>query len=159
MKTYGTMLDGLEIVTHKKYNDHRGSFCETWKNIEKPWKVADGMRGILRQLNTAVSVKNVIRGLHRQNQYKRVMPVVGNIFDVAVNVDTGEWFGIELDDNTGLLIPPEYAHGYLVLSDLAVVQYIVDMPYNKTLEENYRYDQFNIEWPLTEKPILSEKDS
>jgi dTDP-4-dehydrorhamnose 3,5-epimerase len=87
------------------------------------------------------------------------MPVFGRIFDVAVNPETGEWFGIELDDSTGLLIPPQYAHGYLVLSETAIVQYIVDAPYNKAEEENFKWNQYNIEWPINGTPVLSEKDS
>lgn len=146
------MLPGLKIIKHTKYGDARGSFYETWK-------MPDDMRGKFRQLNTATSTKNVIRGLHRQNQYKCVMPVFGRIFDVAVNPETSEWFGIELDDSTGLLIPPQYAHGYLVLSETAIVQYIVDAPYNKAEEENFKWNQYNIEWPIDGTPVLSEKDS
>jgi dTDP-4-dehydrorhamnose 3,5-epimerase len=146
------MLPGLKIIKHIKHGDARGSFYETWK-------MPDDMRGTFRQLNTATSTQNVIRGLHRQNQYKCVMPVFGRIFDVAVNPETNEWFGIELDDSTGLLIPPQYAHGYLVLSETAIVQYIVDAPYNKAEEENFKWNQYNIEWPFDGTPLLSEKDS
>jgi dTDP-4-dehydrorhamnose 3,5-epimerase len=146
-----TMLPGLKIIKHAKHGDARGSFYETWK-------MPDDMRGTFRQLNTATSTQNVLRGMHRQNQYKCVMPVFGRIFDVAVNPETGEWFGIELDDSTGLLIPPQYAHGYLVLSGTAIVQYIVDAPYNKEEEENFKWNHYNIEWPIEGEPILSEKD-
>lgn len=147
------MLPGLKIIQHTRYADHRGDFCEFWKSTE------DGLRGTFRQLNLARSKKNVLRGMHRQDQTKLVMPVSGEIFDVALNPETGEWFGIVLDSSKGLLIPPEYAHGYLVLSDTAIVQYVVDVPYNKEKEENFKWDDYNIEWPLSQPPILSEKDS
>lgn len=153
MVTSGEMLPGLEIIFHKKHKDVRGNFCETWKNDN------DNMRGHYRQLNTAVSIQNVIRGMHRQDQTKLVMPVVGKIFDVALEPETGRWFGIELDSTCGLLIPPQYAHGYLVMSLMSVVQYVVDQPYNKALEENFKWDGYGIEWPIAAKPVLSEKDS
>ena len=152
MKTYGELLKGLKIITHKKFNDDRGNFCETWKISD------DNMRGSFRQLNTAISKQYVIRGMHRQNQSKLVMPLYGKIFDVALEPETGKYFAIELDDNTGLFIPPEYAHGYMALTESAIVQYIVDMPYDKPLEENFKWDQYNINWPTNIIPILSEKD-
>jgi dTDP-4-dehydrorhamnose 3,5-epimerase len=147
-----TLLPGVKLIQHTKYSDNRGDFCELWKSSN------DNMRGTFRQINLATSNFNVLRGLHRQNQTKFVMPVVGRIFDVAVDVDTGEWFGAVLDKDSALLIPPQYAHGYLVLSDFAVVQYVVDAPYNKSEEENFRWNSFDIEWPTQQPPILSEKD-
>lgn len=152
MKTFGKLLPGLKIIDRKIHDDDRGFFSETYKSSD------DAMRGLFRQLNTAKSSRGVLRGLHRQNQMKLVMPVEGIIFDVAVNVDTGEWFGIELNHTNGLLIPAEYAHGYLVLSDNAIVQYIVDRPYNKAEEETFKWNGYGIEWPINEEPLLSEKD-
>ena len=144
-------LPGLKIINHQQYVDDRGSFCEAWKSLD------DGMRGTFRQLNCATSSRSVLRGMHRQNQTKLVMPVSGVIFDVALDPTTGDWFGITLDENTGLLIPPQYAHGYLVLTDTAKVQYIVDAPYNKPEEEGFKWNQYGIGWPIT-NPILSDKD-
>ena len=152
-KTFGEMLPGLQIIEHTKYNDSRGSFCELWKITN------DNMRESFRQLNIATSSKNVLRGMHRQNQFKQVMPVYGKIFDVALEPASGKWFGIELDETCALLIPPQYAHGYLVMSDIAVVEYIVDRPYNKEEEENFNWNNYGIEWPLDSLPILSEKDA
>ena len=152
MKIHGELLPGVRVIKHTKYADERGNFTETWK-IQ-----SDDMRGEYRQLNTAVSNQFVIRGMHRQNQTKLVMPMDGVIFDVALNTDNGEWFGIELDHTCALLIPPQYAHGYLVLSDESIVQYIVDAPYNKAAEENLKWDAYGIEWPLDGDPILSAKD-
>ena len=159
MNTFGTFLPGLKVINHTKHKDSRGSFSELWKITD------DDMRGPVqdgwpfRQLNIATSSKNVLRGMHRQNQFKRVMPVYGKIFDVALEPVSGNWFGIELDDTCGLLIPPQYAHGYLVLSDLAIVQYVVDRPYNKAEEENFNWNKYGIEWPLEGLPLLSAKDA
>lgn len=153
MNIYGQILPGVEIIEHKKYKDHRGDFCELWKITE------DKMRGNFRQLNLATSKRGVLRGMHRQNQTKFVTAVVGTVFDVALDVNTRQWVAVELDGSNAILIPPHYAHGYLVFSDTAKVQYIVDAPYNKEQEENFNYNDYGIDWPSGIEIILSEKDS
>lgn len=153
MKTYGEHLPGIEVITHTKFKDSRGDFCELWKSN------TDKMRGTFRQINLASSTHNVLRGMHRQNQSKLVMPLIGEIFDVALDVESKKWFGVILDNTNALFIPPQYAHGYLVLSETSLVQYIVDMPYNKPLEENFRWDSYAIDWPYKHYPILSDKDA
>lgn len=153
MKTYGQELPGVKVIDHIRYKDPRGYFTELWKTSTIP------MRGEFYQLNLAKSKKNVLRGMHRQNQTKLVMPVYGVIFDVALEPETGKWFGVELDETCALLIPPQYAHGYLVLSEEAIVQYVVDAPYNKKEEENFNWDNYKIDWPIEGKPILSSKDA
>ena len=152
-KIFGEMLPGLQVIKHTKHKDTRGDFCELWKINN------DSMRGEFRQLNCATSAYAVLRGMHRQNQTKLVMPVHGQIFDVALDPENGKWFGIELDETCGLLIPPQYAHGYLVMSNVAIVQYIVDAPYNKSEEENFNWSNYGIEWPIEGTPILSAKDA
>jgi dTDP-4-dehydrorhamnose 3,5-epimerase len=152
MQTYGEFLPGIKVITHWKYDDARGNFCELWKINE------DGMRGVFRQMNIATSVQNVLRGMHRQNQTKVVMPVYGKVFDVALDTETGKWFGVELNENNAVFIPSHYAHGYLVLSEKAIVQYVVDAPYNKQEEESFKWNGYNIDWPIEVTPILSAKD-
>jgi len=154
MKIYGEMLPGVRLIEHKKHVDHRGDFCELWKISED-----EPMRGTFRQLNLATSRKGVLRGMHRQDQTKFVTTVTGTVFDVALDVDTKKWVAVELDGSNAILIPPYYAHGYLVLSDTAKVQYIVDAPYNKAEEENFNYNDYGIDWPSGIEIILSEKDS
>jgi dTDP-4-dehydrorhamnose 3,5-epimerase len=97
--------------------------------------------------------------MHRQDQTKFVTAVVGTVFDVALDVNTKQWVAVELDGSNAILIPPQYAHGYLVLSDMAKVQYMVDAPYNKAQEENFNYNDYGIIWPADIEVILSEKDS
>ena len=147
------LLPGLQIIQHLKHADSRGDFCELW-GINN-----DNMRGTYRQLNIATSKQNVLRGMHRQNQTKLIMPVYGRIFDVALYIETCNLFGIILYQTKALLIPPQYAHGYLVMSDTAVVQYVVDAPYNKLEEENFNWNSYGIEWPIVGTPILSAKDA
>ena len=148
----GEMLPGIKFINNHKFLDNRGYFVELW-NSEIP------MRGSYRQLNCAFSTFGVLRGMHYQDQTKFVMPIVGKIFDVVLDPNTGKWFGIELDASKGLLIPPQYAHGYLVLSAEAIVQYIVDASYDQSKEKLYRWDQFNIKWPTSITPVLSQKDA
>ncbi len=154
MKIYGEMLPGVRLIRHKKHEDHRGDFCELWKISED-----EPMRGTFRQLNIATSKKGVLRGMHRQDQTKFVTAVTGTVFDVALDVDTKKWVAVELDGSNAIVIPPHYAHGYLVLSDTAIVQYIVDTPYNKAEEENFKWNEYNIEWPIEDIPTLSGKDA
>lgn len=154
MKIYGEMLPGVRLIRHKKHEDHRGDFCELWKISED-----EPMRGTFRQLNIATSKKGVLRGMHRQDQTKFVTAVTGTVFDVALDVDTKKWVAVELDGSNAIVIPPHYAHGYLVLSDTAIVQYIVDAPYNKAEEENFKWNEYNIEWPIEDIPTLSGKDA
>ena len=146
------MLPGIELINHAEYSDNRGNFKELWKST-------DSMRGSYRQLNTATSFNNVLRGMHRQDQTKLVMPAYGCIYDVVLDPKSRKWFGITLGPSMALLVPPEYAHGYLVLSSLAVVQYIVDAPYDKDKEETFKWDSYGIDWPISDMPILSDKDS
>jgi dTDP-4-dehydrorhamnose 3,5-epimerase len=147
------LLPGVKLINHLKHEDERGNFCELWKSSN------DNMRGAFRQVNIATSNYNVLRGMHRQNQSKLVMPIVGEIFDVALDPQTGDWCGIKLDKDTALFIPPYYAHGYLVLSEYSIVQYVVDSPYNKSEEENFKWNNYGIDWPETNfPPFLSAKD-
>lgn len=146
------ILPGVKQLTHLRHLDERGYFT-TLTNTD-----IDGMRGSFRQINIAKSKYNVLRGMHRQNQTKLIMPIVGQIFDVVLNPETGDWCGFKLDSETALMIPPQYAHGYLVLSEYAVVQYVVDSRYNQLEEENFKWNGYGITWPISSNPILSEKD-
>jgi len=148
----GTWLPGVKLITHLRHVDERGYFTVLTNTTH------DEMRGTFRQINIAKSRHNVLRGMHRQNQTKLVMPMIGEIFDVALDPETGDWCGVKLDSETALLIPPQYAHGYLVLSEWATVQYVVDAPYNPQEEENFKWDAYGIDWPTTSSPILSDKD-
>lgn len=146
------LLPGVKLITHIRHCDERGYFT-VMTNTD-----VDGMRGNYRQLNIAKSKYNVIRGMHRQNQTKLVMPIVGEIYDVALNPETGDWCGVKLNSETALMIPPQYAHGYMVLSEFALVQYVVDARYNPSEEENFKWNEYGIDWPILGDPILSAKD-
>ncbi len=170
MKVTKTFLDGVLIIEPDIYKDIRGYFFESYN--EKKY-FDSGILNKFTQDNQSKSVYGVIRGLHYQlepyAQAKLVRVVYGKIFDVAVDIRKnsptfGKWFGIELSDenNLQLLIPRGFAHGFSVLSEVAIVLYKCDNIYNKESERGIVfYDQsINIDWKLpAEKIIVSEKDS
>ena len=124
------------------------------------------------QDNESTSKKGVLRGLHYQespkSQAKLVRVVKGRIQDIAVDIRKDsptfkQYVSIELNENNHhqLFIPSGFAHGFLVLSDEAVIQYKVNNNYEPNLDRGYRYNDpsFNIKWMLDDKKlILSEKD-
>ncbi len=124
------------------------------------------------QDNESKSVKGTIRGLHYQlnpvPQAKLIRVVSGKIFDVALDIRKnsltfGKWFGIELDSENKdqLLMPRGFAHGFSVLSDIAVIQYKCDNVYNTVYERgiNLNDPSLDIYWKLgSTVPVISEKD-
>jgi dTDP-4-dehydrorhamnose 3,5-epimerase len=118
-----------------------------------------------------MSVKGVLRGLHFQINYpqcKLVRAVRGRVFDVAVDMRDGsptfgKWYGIILteENKKQLLIPENFAHGFLVLSEEAIFTYKVDNSYAPQAEAGIRWNdpELGIEWPIDPSVVLtSEKD-
>lgn len=161
---------GMYIIKHKLYYDSRGSFYESFNKND--FDIAVGQSFDFVQDNHSISRHGVIRGLHYQikkPQGKLVRVLEGRVLDVVVDirkdsVTYGQIFSIELDSrhHESLWIPPGLAHGFQVLSDMAVFAY-------KTTE--YRYADYertllwndnnlNIKWRNSaEEPIVSDKDS
>ena len=122
------------------------------------------------QDNHTSSKKNVLRGLHyqiKQPQGKIVRVIKGKIFDVAVDLRKQskyflKWVGVELssENNHQLWIPEGFAHGFLTLSDDTEVLYKTTDYYSKNDERTIIWNDkdINIDWPLIEKPIISNKD-
>lgn len=122
------------------------------------------------QDNHAHSIKGVLRGLHYQlneAQVKLVRVVHGEVFDVAVDVRKssphfGMWTGHRLSaENLRMqLIPPGFAHGYLVLSDSADFLYKTTTYYDPQSERGIRWDdpEIAVKWPLQSEPALSARD-
>ena len=169
MKIIETGFKGLLIIKPQIHNDPRGYFFESFNQGEFK---KSGINFIPLQDNESKSVKGVIRGLHYQlNPYpqaKLIRVVAGKILDVALDIRRdsltfGKWFGIELDSENKdqLLIPHGFAHGFSVLSDIAVIQYKCDNFYNSKHERgiNVNDPSLDIYWKLGSLiPIISEKD-
>lgn len=119
-------IEGLCVITPAVHGDSRGYFMETYnqKDMEEA-----GLNMVFVQDNQSCSTKGVLRGLHFQKKYpqgKLVRVVKGSVFDVAVDLRAnsktyGEWFGIELteENKKQFYIPEGFAHGFVVLSDIA----------------------------------------
>jgi dTDP-4-dehydrorhamnose 3,5-epimerase len=164
-----TGFEGLLIIEPAIFNDARGYFFESF-NIRKLNESGIYFNPV--QDNESQSVKGVIRGLHYQlnpfAQAKLIRVVSGKIFDVALDLRKksstyGKWFGIELESEkkNQLLIPRGFAHGFSVISEIAVIQYKCDNVYNPEYERGILlYDkEINIDWKTdTLKAIISSKD-
>lgn len=149
-------IDGLCVITPNVHRDERGYFVETWNSREM--KEA-GLDVDFVQDNQSMSEKGVLRGLHFQKQYpqcKLVRAVRGAVFDVAVdlrrNSDTyGKWYGVILSDENmkQFLIPEGFAHGFLVLSDVAEFCYKVNDFWHPNDEGGMAWNdpEIGIEWP------------
>jgi dTDP-4-dehydrorhamnose 3,5-epimerase len=164
-----TGLQGLLIIEPKVFNDSRGYFFESFNQNRFQ---NEGINFIPVQDNESRSSKGVIRGLHYQlnphAQAKLIRVVEGKIFDVALDLRSesptfGKWFGLELDSETKkqLFIPRGFAHGFSVLSNIAVIQYKCDNTYSSAFERgiNLKDPLLNIDWKTDDSEvIISEKD-
>lgn len=161
-------IEGLCVITPTVHGDRRGYFSETYNY--KDMKNA-GLNINFVQDNQSSSTKGVLRGLHFQIQYpqtKLVRVIRGKVFDVAVDLRKGsktfgKYYGVELteENHKQLLIPKNFAHGFLVLSDFAEFCYKCDDFWHPNDEGGIIYSDtdINISWPKIESPlILSDKD-
>jgi len=161
-------ITGIWLLTPKVHADARGQFVESFQ--KNRFAEQTGLSVDFIQDNEVVSEHGIVRGLHLQNnphgQAKLIRVVLGKIYDVAVDLRSdsstyGEWFGVELsaENQTQLFLPKGFAHGYSVLSEMAIVQYKVDSPYNPQAEKGVRYNDpdLGIDWQV-DNPKLSEKD-
>ena len=169
MKIVETGFKGLLLIKPTVFSDSRGYFFETYNEIA--FKNA-GISFSPVQDNESKSSKGVIRGLHYQlqpfDQAKLIRVIEGCIYDVALDLRKnsltfGKWFGIELDSETKdqLLIPHGFAHGFSVLSNIAIIQYKCDNIYNSEYERgiNLNDPALDINWKLgSTVPVISEKD-
>ena len=150
------------------FADDRGFFFEAYN--DRKFAQQTGIVTNFVQDNHSCSKENVLRGLHyqiQQPQGKLIRAIVGTIFDVAVDIRKssptfGKWVGYELSaKNKRLLwIPPGFAHGFLVLSEIAEVLYKATDYYAPQSDRTILWNDpdLAIDWPLSAPPILSAKD-
>jgi len=168
MKVIETRLPGVLIIEPRIFGDSRGFFLETW-NHER-YRAVGFPNVAFVQDNHSRSQKGVLRGLHFQlnhPQGKLVQVATGIVFDVAVDVcpespTYRQWVGTELseENHRQLWIPPGYAHGFCVLSEMADFQYKCTEFYHPEDESGVLWNDpdIGIDWPLRE-PLLSQKDA
>lgn len=149
-------IEGLCIIEPAVYGDARGYFMETYNKKDME---AAGLTMEFVQDNQSASSKGVLRGLHYQKQFpqgKLVRVIKGTVFDVAVDLRTGsetygKWFGVELsaENRKQFYIPVGFAHGFLVLSDMAEFCYKCTDFYHPGDEGGLAWNdpKIGIEWP------------
>jgi dTDP-4-dehydrorhamnose 3,5-epimerase len=167
MKTTPAHIPGILIVEPKVFQDNRGFFFESYN---QQLYQQHGISVNFVQDNHSRSVKNTLRGLHYQinpGQDKLVRVVVGEVFDVAVDIrfgspTFGKWLGVYLsaENKKQLFIPKGFAHGFCVISEVAEFEYKCSEFYSRHDERGIRWNDpdLEIDWPVKD-PIVSEKDS
>lgn len=170
MEVIKTAIDGVAIIEPKVFKDARGYFFESYSQREFEEKV----RKInFVQDNESMSSYGVMRGLHFQcppfTQSKLVRCVKGAVLDVAVDIRKGsptygQHVAVELteDNHRQFFVPRGFAHGFAVLSDIAVFQYKCDNFYAPDADGgiSIKDESLGIDWKIpTDKVLLSEKDT
>jgi len=169
MKIIETGFIGLVVIKPTIHSDSRGYFFESFNQVTLQ---NAGISFVPVQDNESKSSKGVIRGLHYQlnpyGQAKLIRVIEGKIFDVALDIRKdsltyGKWYGIELDSETKdqVLIPRGFAHGFSVMSDIAVIQYKCDNLYNQQYERGISINDpaLDINWKTgSQNKLISEKD-
>ncbi len=169
MQVIETGFRDLKVLEPKIFGDERGYFMEPYN---KQTMLSVGIDLDFVQDNQSSSRRGVLRGLHFQNapypQTKLIRVLKGLILDIAVDIRKhestfGKHFSLELssEKKNQLLVPKGFAHGFVVLSDMAEVLYKCDEYYHPEIEGGILYNDpsLNIDWLLEESElILSEKD-
>ena len=149
-------IEGLCVITPAVHGDNRGYFMETYSQRDME---ENGIFVNFVQDNQSMSVKGVLRGLHFQKKYpqtKLVRAIKGSVFDVAVDLRPssatyGKWYGVLLteENKKQFLVPKGFAHGFLVLSDVAEFCYKCDDFYHANDEGGLAWNDpaIGIVWP------------
>jgi len=170
MKATPLAIPEVVLIEPRVFGDDRGFFYESFN--QQAFRQATGVDVEFVQDNHSRSGRNVLRGMHYQTapraQGKLVRAVVGEVFDVAVDIRPdsptfGKWVGevLSAENKCQLWIPPGFAHGFLVLSDVAEFLYKTTDYYAPECEGSFLWSdpEVGIDWPLQGAPILSTKDA
>ena len=169
MEVIKTDIEGVVILKPRVFEDSRGYFFESFSQRECNEKVKPIT---FVQDNESRSSYGVVRGLHYQKppytQSKLVSCARGEVLDVAVDIrhgspTFGKYVAVKLseDNHLRLFIPKGFAHGFAVLSDIAIFQYKCDEFYHPEADSGIQLldTSLNINWHLPwDKVIMSEKD-
>lgn len=168
MNIVPTSIPEILIIEPKVFGDDRGFFYESFN--ERCWRDKTGVDLHFVQHNHSRSTGGVLRGLHyqiQQPQGKLVRVVVGEVFDVAVDIrrsspSFGKWFGtlLSAENKRQMWVPPGFAHGFCVTSDVAEFLYLTTEYYAPEHERCIIWNDpdLAITWPLAYEPNVSAKD-
>ncbi len=166
LTVHDTGLPGVLRVVPRAFGDERGYFYESWSSR---LYAETGIPDRFVQDNISKSTQGTLRGLHLQHphgQGKLVHTLVGEVFDVAVDVRVGsstfgQWYGEYLSEENKhqLYVPPGFAHGFCVVSDEALFAYKCTEHYHPESDLCIAWNDpdIGIRWPVAE-PTLSPKD-
>lgn len=167
-KFSNTSIKNLIIVEPLVFEDSRGFFLESYKKSDF---MKAGINEEFMQDNHSYSSRGALRGIHFQNgeyaQGKLVRCIKGAVWDVAVDLrfeseTFGQWFGIELSENNNkmLYVPPGFGHGFITLKDDTHFIYKCTNEYNQNFDSGIIWNDkdLNIDWPLVDELLISEKD-
>ena len=164
-----TKIPDVLIIEPAVFGDERGFFLESFN--QQRWQDKTGLTTRFVQHNHSRSSRNVLRGLHyqiQQPQGKLVRVVLGEVFDVAVDIrksspSFGQWVGAHLsaENKKQFWVPEGFAHGFVVLSEVAEFLYLTTDYYAPEHERSIIWNDpdLNIDWPVETEPNLSAKDS
>ncbi|MES2356543.1 MAG: dTDP-4-dehydrorhamnose 3,5-epimerase [Pseudomonadota bacterium] len=168
MQITPTSIPDVLIIEPKVFGDERGFFFESFNKLA--FAQQTGITQEFVQDNHSRSARNVLRGLHyqiHQPQGKLVRVVLGEILDVAVDIRKksptfGKWVTINIsaDNKRMVWVPPGFAHGFLVTSEMAEVLYKTTDYWAPQHERSILWNDqdIGVPWPLDSEPTLSAKD-
>lgn len=168
MNIISTTIPDVLIIEPTVFGDDRGFFFESFN--ERRWYELSGVDLRFVQHNHSRSARGVLRGLHyqiQQPQGKLVRVTTGEVFDVAVDIrqsspSFGTWFGalLSAENKRQMWVPPGFAHGFCVTSDVAEFLYLTTDYYAPEHERCIAWNdpELAIDWPLTSEPVVSAKD-
>ena len=168
-KKIKTDFDDVFLIEREIFQDKRGEFSKTFNSdMFKEFNINSNIAEAIY----SISKKNVLRGMHYQRfpfAHSKIVHVIeGEILDVVLDIEVksnkrnyGKYYSkiLSKENKLSLYIPEGYAHGFLVLSDYAIVSYLTSTVYNAKFDEVIRYDSFSFNWPKSKELILSEKDN
>ncbi len=168
MKVQATSIPDALVIEPNIFGDERGFFFESFN--QQRWQELTGLATSFVQHNHSRSDRNVLRGLHyqiKQPQGKLVRVILGEVFDVAVDIRKssptfGQWVGQHLSaaNKRQFWVPEGFAHGFVVLSEVAEFMYLTTNYYAPEHERSIIWNDpdLNIDWHLQGEPSLSAKD-
>lgn len=163
---FSKILPDVAIITPDIFYDYRGEYIETW-NIEN-YKIFNKGNITFKQDDISTSVRHTLRGLHGDNEtWKLVQCLYGSLLQVVVDMRPDsktylkhDMFSINDKNRRQILVPPGFANGHLIMSEMGIFSYKQSTLYvGADAQFTVKWDdpKLNISWPIT-NPILSSRD-